>query len=307
MAVARERAVGYVRVSTDEQAQQGLSLEAQRARIAAYCDAMRIDLVDVCADEGISGRSAIRRPGWQRALAMHRDGDVDKVIAVAVDRISRNGAEFASMLCRTDQRGSGQFADGGLVCIEQGFDASQPIGRLFANIMAQFAQYESEANSARTRQTMQHASRQGRVVGRPPYGWQSQRVGDTAVLAFEPGEIAVLRLMQAQRDYGRTYRELADELNELGHRTRSGGLWSHTAVRRILANYASRLQQNLPNTMAAPLKLAELRAELGCCGWCTEHPPREDSWFCSDGCEQSLRKLNTAPRRRKPLPGPRDT
>jgi hypothetical protein len=83
------RVVGYVRVSTEQQAQEGVSLDAQRARIKAYCVSQAISLVDVIVDDGYSAKS-LERPGLRAALRMLADGKADGIVVVKLDRLTRS-------------------------------------------------------------------------------------------------------------------------------------------------------------------------------------------------------------------------
>ena len=83
-------AIGYVRVSTQEQVTEGVSLDAQRDKLKAYCKFNGIKLIDIKADEGISG-GTLERPGLQAALAMLRRGTAITLIVVKLDRIRSLG------------------------------------------------------------------------------------------------------------------------------------------------------------------------------------------------------------------------
>ena len=82
-------AIGYVRVSTQEQATEGVSLDAQRDRLRSYCASNAIRLIDIVGDEGISG-STVDRPGLQAALYMIKRGRANTLIVVKLDRLSRS-------------------------------------------------------------------------------------------------------------------------------------------------------------------------------------------------------------------------
>jgi DNA invertase Pin-like site-specific DNA recombinase len=82
-------AVGYVRVSTLEQASEGVSLDAQRDKIRAYCKFNGIKLIDLLADEGVSG-STLERPGLQAALRILQRGRANTLVVVKLDRLTRS-------------------------------------------------------------------------------------------------------------------------------------------------------------------------------------------------------------------------
>ena len=83
------RAVGYVRVSTEQQATEGVSLEAQQVRIRAHCVSQDIELVDIVIDEGFSAKS-LERPGIKRALAMLTGNQANAIVVVKLDRLTRS-------------------------------------------------------------------------------------------------------------------------------------------------------------------------------------------------------------------------
>ena len=95
----RLRAVGYVRVSTDQQAQEGVSLDAQQVRIRAHCISQDLDLVDLIIDDGYSAKS-LERPGVKRVLAMLKEGRADAVVVVKLDRLTRSVKDLGILLCQ---------------------------------------------------------------------------------------------------------------------------------------------------------------------------------------------------------------
>lgn len=90
-------AIGYVRVSTQEQATDGLSLAAQRDRLRAYCSLYAIRLIDIKADEGLSG-STLDRPGLQAALQMLRRGRANTLIVAKLERLSRSLRDVCTLV-----------------------------------------------------------------------------------------------------------------------------------------------------------------------------------------------------------------
>src|SRR5437868_1373044 len=93
------RVVGYVRVSTDMQAQEGVSLEAQRARLKAYCVAQDLTLIEIIADEGLSAKS-LDRPGLRRALSMLDRYEAQGIVVLKLDRLTRSVKDLG-FLCDT--------------------------------------------------------------------------------------------------------------------------------------------------------------------------------------------------------------
>ncbi|MCU1416791.1 MAG: recombinase [Schumannella sp.] len=154
--------VGYLRVSTEEQANSGLGLEAQRDTIQRYADAHGWDVLWY-VDEGLSAKS-LARPQLQAALArLHvipKRRDLDVIVVAKLDRLSRSVHDFSGLLKLAATR---KWA---LVAIDLGVDTSTPTGKLIANVMMSVAEWEREVIGERTSAAMQAAKRQGRHMGR---------------------------------------------------------------------------------------------------------------------------------------------
>lgn len=95
----RTRTIAYVRVSTDKQAEKGVSLEAQRAKLAAYADLYDLDVVEVVVDAGVSAKT-LQRPGLTRALDMLRKGAADALLVVKLDRLTRSVRDLGELVER---------------------------------------------------------------------------------------------------------------------------------------------------------------------------------------------------------------
>jgi DNA invertase Pin-like site-specific DNA recombinase len=161
------RAIGYVRVSTDIQVQEGVSLDAQKMRIQAHCTAMDIKLVDVLVDAGASAKS-LDRPGIQATLKMLQQGKADALIVMKLDRLTRSVKDLGH-LCEA------YFSDGkpwSLLSVSDSIDTRSASGKLILNVLTSVAQWEREAISDRTKEAMQHMKAQGAYLGAAPYGWK---------------------------------------------------------------------------------------------------------------------------------------
>ena len=145
--------IGYLRVSTEEQANSGLGLEAQRETIQRYADAQGWDVV-WHEDAGLSAKS-LDRPQLQAALdrldASPKRRDVDGIVVAKLDRLSRSVVDFAGVLELARAR---RWA---LVAIDLGVDTSTPTGELVANVMMSVAQRERRVIGERTSAAMQAA------------------------------------------------------------------------------------------------------------------------------------------------------
>ena len=155
-------AVGYVRVSTDMQAVDGLSLDAQRHAIQAYCSMHGLQLIKICQDVESGGKAT--RPGLANALSIK----ADVVVVLKFDRVSRSIKHFCEMYEQ-------HFADGKkeLVAIRESIRLDSALGRALVSILLVFAQMEREATGERTREAILHIRRNGYHFGKVPYGYRT--------------------------------------------------------------------------------------------------------------------------------------
>ena len=219
------KAIGYVRVSTEKQADFGVSLDAQTAKIRAMAVVQGAELLDVLVDAGESAKS-LQRPGMARLLALVDAGALDTVIIAKLDRLTRSVADLAELLKRFERRGVS------LVSVADSLDTRSAAGRLVLNIMVSVSQWEREAIGERTRDAMRHKRAKGERVGTVPYGW---RVGADGV-QLEPDDVehGILARIAALRADGVTLRSIADALNADGCRTRRGTAWRFQYVANAL-------------------------------------------------------------------------
>jgi DNA invertase Pin-like site-specific DNA recombinase len=159
-------AICYIRVSSEEQADSGLGLEAQRQRIAAYCTMKGLRLAEVFEDPGISGGKPLAsRPEGCKLLAAAKRSKA-LVIVAKLDRLFRSVADAANVIADFDKKGIQ------LVAIQEGFDMSSPYGRAMAQMASVFAELERAMIQERTRSAMSvKRSRGERISGHAPFGW----------------------------------------------------------------------------------------------------------------------------------------
>src|SRR4029453_9126449 len=159
------RAIGYVRVSTDKQADHGVSLEAQQAKIRAMAVVQGSEIVELIVDGGESAKN-LDRPGMERLLALVEERKVEVVIIAKLDRLTRSVKDLAELLERFQKRGVS------LVSVAESLDTGSAAGRLVINIMMAVSQWEREAIGERTRDAMQHKKSTGVCVGNIEYGFR---------------------------------------------------------------------------------------------------------------------------------------
>jgi len=221
----------YVRVSTDRQAKEGVSLEAQRDRAAAWCAAHGFELAEVFCDAGLSGRRADNRPELVRALdAVTRARGV--LVVYSLSRFSRSVRDTMQMAERLDRAG----AD--LVSLSESIDTTSAAGRMVFRMLAVFNEFESELNGERTRCAMAAKREKGeRTSGRIPFGFSLAADGVHLVENSEEQPI-LARVRELRRD-GLSLRAIGAVLLREGMKPRSGASWSPKVLRDICARKVS--------------------------------------------------------------------
>jgi len=204
------KVVGYVRVSTEDQAREGVSLAAQQAKIEAYAVVKDWTVEAVIRDEGQSAKS-LARPGLQRLLSLVEAGGVGAVLVYKLDRLTRSVADLDRLTTLFARHGVA------LVSLRESLDAMTATGRLMMNLLASVSQWEREVIGGRTKDAMRHLKAAGRVYSRPV-------VDDPATLAR----------IHALRASGATYRAIADDLNAAHIPTARGGTWAAATILGVL-------------------------------------------------------------------------
>jgi site-specific DNA recombinase len=175
--------MGYVRVSTEDQAREGVSLDAQEHRLHAYCQAKGWQLVAVVRDEGKSAKD-MNRPGLQRILAdlAKRRRGWDALVVVKLDRLTRSVRDLGE-LTAAFRRSKVAF-----VSLDESVDTGSAAGELFLNVVASISQWERRAIGERTASAMAHLKAKGQRVSRQAaYGFRLAAGGRVVVDQGEQG------------------------------------------------------------------------------------------------------------------------
>lgn len=217
------KVIGYVRVSTDEQAEKGLSLEAQEEKIKAYCKVKDWELIGIVRDEGASAKN-LDREGIKKILNMIERNEIDILIVFKLDRLTRSVKDLNFLLELFEKKNIS------LVSLSENFDTTTATGRLMLNLLASVSQWEREVIGERTKAVMRYLKENQKVYSRPVYGYDI--VGDR--LIPNPKEQRIIKLMKELREQGFSYREIAEYLEEEGIPTKRGGRWKANTVRKIL-------------------------------------------------------------------------
>lgn len=224
------KAVGYARVSTDGQAQDGVSLDAQRARIEAWSLANGYELSTVHVDAGLSGGRADNRPALQAALI---EACQEKAILIvySLSRLARSTTDAIAISERLAKSG----AD--LASLSERIDTTSASGRMVFRMLAVLAEFERDQVAERTKTALAHLRHQGkRISGRIPFGYSLAANGVDLIPHSKEQE--AIRLMQELKTQGCSLREIAAALTERGIHTKTRTAWSPESIRGILRKVA---------------------------------------------------------------------
>ena len=227
-------AVAYLRVSTEDQAREGFSLDAQKARIRAYCVAKRYKLLKEFIDDGHSGRTT-NRPAFQDLMKAVREGlEVDgccvrigAAVVAKFDRLNRNLYDFLATQ-REFQCHKVYFAS-----VDETVDTRGPFGKFFVQVIAAFAELESGIIGERVRHGMREKALQGGFNGMSaPLGYDIVDGG----LVVNEQEACVVKRICAWKRRGKSLSWIAARLNEEGVETKKGRSWGKRQVFRVVHN-----------------------------------------------------------------------
>lgn len=222
------RVILYSRVSTAEQATDGISLEAQQAKMEAYAGLYDLEIVESVVDPGESGKT-LNRPGLQRALELLRNGEADGLIITKLDRLTRSVSDWQILIDSYFNEKAGKQ----LFSVNDSIDTRTAAGRLVLNVLLSVAQWEREAIGERTKVALQHKISKGERCGKVRFGHDLERDGKT--LVENAKEQDAIQLMRRLREQGCSYRGIADRLTARGIETKEAKPnWTHTAVRNII-------------------------------------------------------------------------
>ncbi|MBI3726285.1 recombinase family protein [bacterium] len=207
------RAIGYIRVSTNEQATSGLGLDAQRTAVAGGASRLGVDLAHVFEDAGFSGALSLEdRPGLLGAVEALRRGDV--LLVAKRDRLGRDPIAVA-MVDRLVARKGARVVS----ALEEGTNGDDPTNVLMRRMLDAFSEFERLLIGARTKAALRAKRARGFRAGNVPFGFRATVEGK---LEADPGEQAVMALVRQLRAEGKKLREVVSELHSRGVVGRTG-------------------------------------------------------------------------------------
>ena len=219
--------IGYLRVSTEGQAVEGVSLEAQEAKIRAWADLNDGTVAQVYEDAGLSGAKMASRPGLQAAI-QHVCKTKGALVVYSLSRLARSTRDTLEISERLSKAGAE------LVSLSEKIDTTSASGKMIFRLLAVLAEFERDQVSERTRFAMSHLRAKGRRVSRyAPFGWDVSPDGRDLVQNKE--DMKIVRRIGTLRKNGRTPVWIVNRLTDLAIPTKQGrDVWSPKVVRSIV-------------------------------------------------------------------------
>ena len=221
-----QKAIGYIRVSTQGQAEEGVSMAAQRAKIEAWCIANDMELAAVFDDAGISGGSMAGRDGLHAAMKATTKGMA--LVAYSISRLARSTKDMLAIAETLDRKG----AD--LVSLTEKIDTTTAAGRMVFKMLAVLADFERDQIGERTKMALAHKKANGEVYAPVPFGYEAIE----GRLVTVKREAKIVGEILAMREAGASFAAIADTLNARGIEGKRGGRWFASTVRYMVNRQA---------------------------------------------------------------------
>jgi len=238
------KAIGYIRVSTEKQAKEGVSIDNQRDRIKKYCRYKGYTLKEIIEDEGVSGGKNREREGFVSLLDRIEQNEFNALVLYSLERLSRN---MLTLLCLE------QFLDENNVelhTVEGQIDTSTIDGFINFGMKAFIGEIERRQVKYRTKKAMEYKKQKGGVVGHIPYGYKRQ--GDSLILHQDEQE--TIKVVNRIYKRGKNLSFVVRRLIELGYKTREGKGFAAEQVKRLIKEYVPVYSAQNGSKIAAEIK-----------------------------------------------------
>lgn len=223
--------VGYVRVSTDLQAEYGLSLDAQKAEIERYCRERDYTLAEVYVDGGFSAKNT-DRPAFKRMVARVAEGGIHAIVCAKLDRLTRSLRDICAI-----NEDILEPHNVNLVCIRDGLNTLDPTSKMLLPFLALIGQIERKNTSERVKSTIRHIRNQGGHYGKIPFGYTVVEEGRMKRLVECEHDKPWLDKMIAWYREGVGVTEIAQRINEAGIKPRYAQRFTKHSVYELLVNH----------------------------------------------------------------------
>ena len=212
--------IAYVRVSTDKQAEEGMSIAAQSEQIAKYAALYDLEIIDTIIDDGYSA-SNLDRPGLKRVFGMLDASIAQGVIITKLDRLTRSVFDLGYLL--KNYMDKYRF-----MSVYDKFDTDTASGRMILSILTTVSQWEREVISERTKAVLAYKKGNGERIGNIPYGMKLSPDG----VHLEPDDVErkIISTIKSMRTEGMTYDKISKAFT---YNNRTGKPFTISAIHRI--------------------------------------------------------------------------
>lgn len=211
----------YIRVSTEEQAREGYSIEAQKNKLTAYCQIHDIDIFGYYIDDGISGKS-LERPRVKELIADIKNKKIDTIVVFKLDRLTRSVKDLLMLMDLFDKHKT-KF-----ISLSEQIDTSSATGRMFVQLLGVFAEWERSVIGERVVVGMEQRAKTGKYTARRVLGYDYDP--ETQTYSINEEEAKIVRLVFERHNQGKGYFAIAKELNSLGYRSKDGNMFANNSL-----------------------------------------------------------------------------
>lgn len=221
----------YVRVSTEEQAQEGYSIRAQEQKLKDYARIKDWGVYNIYADEGISGKNIVERPAINSLIEDIKNGKVNNVLVFKIDRLTRNTADLITLINLFNEY------DCAFNSLSESIDTKTASGRMFVKIIGIFAEFERENIIERTKIGFERKVREGYTLATrvPSYGYD-RKIGEKVQTINEAEAIIVREVFDMFTNQHLSFLEISDILNERKIPTKENAVWHSRTIKNMLTN-----------------------------------------------------------------------
>lgn len=220
------KAIGYIRVSTEEQAREGISLEVQADKIKKYADLHNLKLIEIVRDEGKSGKD-LNRDGIKRVIVLCQKREINHIVVYKMDRLSRRTLDLLTLVEKVFKPNKVEFHS-----ITEKVDTSTAQGKFFLTIIGAMAQMERDLIAERTREVLQYKKSKLQAYSPTPFGFDREN----EYIKPNKQELRVVALMKKLRRRELSYQGIVNYLSRENIPTKKGRSWSKSTVCGILKN-----------------------------------------------------------------------
>lgn len=220
---------GYVRVSSQDQAKSGLSINNQIEKIKQYAKLHDLKIDDIIIDKAESAKN-LKRSGIQKILDNVKSNDVESIIIYKLDRLTRSLKDLNELIELFNKKSVN------LCSIKDNLDTKSANGRMVINLLGTISQWEREVIGERTSEALQEKKRQNKRYGTIPYG--KMLAADGVSLIKDEQELKVIDMISLFKNKGYSLALIANELNVKGFLTRKSTKFNKSNVNSLLRNFS---------------------------------------------------------------------